>query len=189
MPRQTRRAPSGGVPFNITFPSTQGTSLINPGQASCVLNPSYSDSFYCRQYFPNGVGYGFEPVYPYWMPSGGYSTDEAPAPAPEPQPDAQLADQVGNLAAQVEMMRREQAQNYYGNAVPPAPAAEKPPSTVLVFRDGHQLEVQNYAVAGTTLWVFSDQETRRVPLADLDVAATERVNAQRGIDFETPNPQ
>ena len=41
-------------------------------------------------------------------------------------------------------------------ASPTAPPAEAPvpdlPATVLVFKDGHQLEVQNYAVIGDTLY-------------------------------------
>jgi hypothetical protein len=50
------------------------------------------------------------------------------------------------------------------------------------------MEVQNYAIMGETLWVFSDQRTRRVPLADLDLAATKRVNGDRGVDFVAPSP-
>jgi len=30
---------------------------------------------------------------------------------------------------------------------------------------------------------------RRVPLADLDLAATERVNGERGVEFVSPNTQ
>ena len=66
---------------------------------------------------------------------------------------------------------------------------EKPPATLLVYRDGHQVEVQDYAILGKTLWVFSDQRMQQVPLADLDLAATERVNGARGVDFGAPGPQ
>jgi hypothetical protein len=172
-------------------PPVRPSSLINPGQASCVLNTSYSNSPYCRQYYPYGASFGFEPVYPYWMPSSGFETDQtaAPPPSPEPPPDTELADQVGFLAAQVQMMRQEQAQrDYRGSAIPPV-AEPAPQPTVLVYRDGHQVEVQNYAIVGQTLWVFSDQATRRVPLTDLDLTSTQRVNAERGVDFVTPEPQ
>lgn len=63
---------------------------------------------------------------------------------------------------------------------------EKLPTTLLVYRDGHQMEVQDYAIQGKTLWVFADQRTRQVPLADLDLAATHRINVERGVDFDTP---
>ncbi|MGA2982666.1 MAG: hypothetical protein ABSG32_02560 [Terriglobia bacterium] len=133
---------------------------------------------------------GFEPVYPYWFPSGGNETDQPAPAAAEPEPDP-LAAQVGNLAAEVEMMREDQASRDFRGApaAEPPVAAEKAPKTLLIYRDGHQLEVQDYAIQGKTLWVFSDQMTRRVPLADLDLVATQRVNGERGVDFTAPDPQ
>jgi hypothetical protein len=169
-----------------------GTSLINPGESSCLLNPSFAGSFYCRQYFSGRPGFGFEPVYPYWFPSMGYDSEQTAAPAPEPEQDNQLAAQVGNLAAEVELMREDQALRDSRAAPSPEPSVsreEKPPATLLVYRDGHQVEVQDYAIVGNTLWVFSEQRTGRVPLADLDLAATQRANGERGVDFVAPNPQ
>jgi hypothetical protein len=124
---------------------------------------------------------------PYWFPSTGYETDQ-PAPPPPVEPDNQVAAQVGNLAAEVEMMREEQALRDSQMVAPPAqPAAEeKPPSTFFIYRDGRQLEVQNYAIVGKTLWVFSDQSTRRIPLADLNLIATRQFNEDRGVDFTLP---
>jgi hypothetical protein len=89
------------------------------------------------------------------------------------------------------MMREDQAVHASRGAPaePPAGAEQKPPTTLLVYRDGHQVEVQEYAIQGQTLWVFSDQATRRVPLADLDLAATERLNGERGVEFVPPNAQ
>jgi len=186
--RQARSA-TYGTTYKLTIPPVRGSSLINPGEASCTLNPSYSGSPYCRQFYPRGANYGVEPVYPFWMPSGAVESEEAPAPAVQPQTDPQLADQVGNLAAQVEMLREEQAQRDYRGPAPPVAAEPQPPPTVLVYRDGHQVEVHNYAILGKTIWVISDQTTQRVPLADLDLASTQRANAERGVDFSTPDLQ
>ena len=58
--------------------------------------------------------------------------------------------------------------------------------TVLVFRDQHREEVSNYAIAGQTLLSFSAQRTKKIPLADLDVAATEKANDDRGVTFRVP---
>jgi len=33
--------------------------------------------------------------------------------------------------------------------------------------------VENYAIAGQTLWVFTEQRARKIPLADLDIPATQ----------------
>ena len=60
------------------------------------------------------------------------------------------------------------------------------PATVLVFRDQHKEEVSNYAIVGTTLWSFSGQRTKKIPVAGLDVAATEKANDDRGVAFRFP---
>lgn len=103
-----------------------------------------------------------------------------------------LANQEGNLAAEVESLREDQARRDSQGPVnyePPSPAQEMPPTTVLAYRDGHKVEVQNYAIAGKTLWVFFDQRTRQIPLAELDLPATQRVNEDHGVDFDTPDPR
>jgi hypothetical protein len=64
--------------------------------------------------------------------------------------------------------------------------AEPVPATVLVFRNRRQQEVQNYAIVGQTLWAFSAGRTQKIPLADLDVPATEKANDDRGVAFRVP---
>jgi hypothetical protein len=63
--------------------------------------------------------------------------------------------------------------------------SEPSPATILIFRDKHSEEVNNYAVVGETLWVLDEQKARKIPLADLDVAATTRRNEERGVVFQT----
>lgn len=65
---------------------------------------------------------------------------------------------------------------------------EPVPATVLVFRDQHREEVSNYAIVGQTLWSFSGQRTKKIPLAGLDIAATEKANDDRGVTFRAPGP-
>ncbi len=60
------------------------------------------------------------------------------------------------------------------------------PSTVLVFRDGHQSDVVNYAIVGDTLFDFGAGRTRKILLADLDLTATQKANDDRGVDFQVP---
>ena len=77
--------------------------------------------------------------------------------------------------------------------ITPTPAAGSPevdegtPLTVLVFQDGHRTEARNYAIVGQTLWIYTEQDSKKVPLADLDVAATKTANSDRGIVFQVPN--
>lgn len=65
-----------------------------------------------------------------------------------------------------------------------APEALEP--TMLVFKDGHKLEVENYAIIGQTLFDMTPGHARKVPLADLDLEATRRQNDDRGITFQLP---
>jgi len=73
------------------------------------------------------------------------------------------------------------------------PAAEKPAATpeeqqvtILVYRDGHRREIRNYAVLGKTLFDLSSGRMLRVPLAELDLAATRKANEEAGVEFVLP---
>ena len=59
-------------------------------------------------------------------------------------------------------------------------------STVLVFRDQRIQEVQNYAIVGKTLVVIANQRQKKIPLSDLDLATTARLNEERGVAFQLP---
>jgi len=67
----------------------------------------------------------------------------------------------------------------------------KLPPAVLVFRDGHQEEVERYVVQGNSLYTSADywstgSWTRRIPIAELDVPASLKLNAARGGNFSLP---
>lgn len=68
------------------------------------------------------------------------------------------------------------------------PKPEQEPATALVFRDQHVEEVRNYAIAGGTLWVLNEQAAKKIPLAQLDLPATAKMNEDRGVDFQVPGP-
>ena len=68
----------------------------------------------------------------------------------------------------------------------PAPRTEAAPATVIVFRDQHKEEIQNYAIIGQTLWDFAPQHTQKIPLSDLDIPATTKANEDRGVNFNIP---
>ena len=69
--------------------------------------------------------------------------------------------------------------------LPQQPIANEPP-TVLVFKDGHQQEVANYAIVGATLYDLSDGRSKKVALAELDLSATVKQNDDRGVEFKLP---
>ena len=65
----------------------------------------------------------------------------------------------------------------------PPPAA---PPTVLVFKDGRQLEVSNYAIVGNTLFDLTPGHPRRIALADLNLDRTRQQNEVNGVVFQLP---
>jgi hypothetical protein len=62
-----------------------------------------------------------------------------------------------------------------------------PDPTVLIFRDGHQLEIGNYAIVNQTLYDLTPGHPRRIALADLDLPATQKLNDDHGITFDLPS--
>lgn len=66
-------------------------------------------------------------------------------------------------------------------------AATPQPTTILVFRDGHQLEIGNYAIVGDAIYnLAGDYKTHKILLADLDLDKTAKVNQERGYEFRLP---
>lgn len=128
----------------------------------------------------------FAPIY--WISPVDYSQAEV-TPALQSEPDNAIAAQVQDLTNEVEMLREEQSSRMEMAARETesrASAPEEPLKTVLVYRDGHRSEVQDYAILGKTLWVFAGQTTRKVPLAQLDLDGTVRLNDDRGVEFISP---
>jgi len=79
--------------------------------------------------------------------------------------------------------------------VRPKEASQLPatsPPTVLVFRDGRQEEVGRYVIQGDLLYASADHRsagtgTRKIPISELDVPATMKLNTTRGGSFSLPS--
>ena len=65
------------------------------------------------------------------------------------------------------------------------PAANQP-DTHIVFKDGHSVDVSNYAIIGTTVYDLTPGHSRKIALSDIDVPATQKQNEDRGVDFNVP---
>ena len=130
-------------------------------------------------YYPYG-DYGYEDPFFYDTENDqdSYASYQAPsytAPPPEEsglRSDVQaLSGKIDRLQADVEARSRK---------------PEQEPTTALVFRDQHVEEVRNYAIAGGTLWVLNAQAAKKIPLTQLDLVATAKMNDDRGVDFQVP---
>jgi hypothetical protein len=163
----------------------------------CIHGPFFS-GFPCRHFFfNNAFVWGYAPFYAdYSYPDYSYPDySYAPAqqqPAAADNNNVELAYEVGRLSGEVEQLREEKAsegtayqEQQPAPAVAPARPAKPEPDTLvtLVFRDGHRITVKNYAIVGSTLWILNDRSSRKVPLSDLDVEATQRVNEENGVEL------
>lgn len=68
----------------------------------------------------------------------------------------------------------------------PEPVIAVQPSTFLIFKDGHQQQVSNYAIVGTNLFDLTPGHQLKIALSDLDLTATQKANDDQGIDFKLP---
>ncbi len=146
--------------------------------------------------FPSsGFGFGGFPFvsYPYVYPpifGMDYSSYESQPIQQQPQTvyvqqeNPGLQDEVSRLADQVERLTEQQAQQRA--PAPPATSRQSSVPTTLVYRDGRRSEVENYAIVGQTLWIFSETHARKVPMSDLNLPATRAANEQRGVEFLGP---
>jgi hypothetical protein len=150
-----------------------------------------------RGYYGYGGGYSgwYGGVSVGYYPSGYYSSGWYSDPATQypvyayANPDNTNAgynqqQEIDRLNNEVSQLRAEQQSSAVRSSSPPRPQIQA--DTVLVFRDRHTEEIQNHAITGKTLWVFTEQRARKIPIAELNVPATTKANEARGIDFRLP---
>ena len=143
------------------------------------------------QPFFGGFG-GYAPYYwpdPFYSPY--YSTPSYVDPgylAPQDSTNDDLSDQVQRLSQEIQDLRLQEealAASRMQPPPPPPPSTPEPPPTptVFVFRDGHRVSIQNYAIVGSMLWVLDERTSTKIPLADLDLDATQKINRGNGVRF------
>ena len=202
-----------GVPASITSAGPNGIQPRNPffNQPTCCINPLFPVNprppqgqrhrHQRGQFFPGGGA-----VYvPYAYPVVGEpDTGDATAEQQESQRDERdendyrggptIFDRRGPgqpARPYADEYAHRRSRNQAEAEAAPAPLADAAPvadqpQTVLVFKDGHQIEVQNYAVIGDTLYDLTPGRHHRILVADLDLTSTAKQNDDRGIDFRLP---
>jgi len=201
----TSRAQMNGAPASVTSPGFGGHAVNgtpasvtsvgrggyapSPGVTFSTQVPTQGTSQHTHHHHNDGIGeiYAVPYAVPYPYP---YAADDANV--------ADAQDDDGYQGGPTIFDRRGSGSDSY---IPPAqdvPAAhaslasgssepDSPPDpTTLVFKDGHQIEVGNYAIVGQTLYDLAPGHPRKIALADLDLPATEKQNDDRGIRFQLP---
>ena len=101
----------------------------------------------------------------------------------------ELLYEVKRLTRKVQRLREAQKEQRQLRQTPPEPPQSTQEASlpmVLVFHDGRQMEVQGYAIVGQTLWAFTERSSTQIPIADLDLEATQKLNADHGVRFPLP---
>ncbi len=183
-PSVTSLGPRGYTPGSPTC-CFRGTSSANPNHPQNSHHPHHDRSLPW-----GGAVYG-APYYGYYD-SG---SDVADDPAGEYNGGPTIFDRRGPGTAPAPPQgssrasnNSPQSQSDYDSAAPSDAPAPDQPQTILVFKDGHELEVANYAIVGNTLFDLTAGHRQKIALADLDLTATAKQNDDRGIDFQLPAP-
>lgn len=189
---------AGGVHLSgAHHPGFHNSGFHNP---SFVHSPHHGPIIVTRGHFGGHRRfYPYNPLYSwygYGYSSWDYDDAEYDARFGNNNYDYQTASEINRLSNEVAQLREEQ--DYAQAPARPAPApAPQPPvqakaqedlPVVVVFLDKHIREVKSYAVANEMLVVLDGDKRTKFPLADIDLAATMKLNDERGVDFQIPNP-
>ena len=180
-----------------SFHSGMSLHASHGGPTLIVGNP-----FHHNHGFHHGFhrpGFGLYPYYGWYSPfwdwgNSSYDSRDDYANA-YASAQYQTNAEIDRLSNEVEELREERAN---AQAQPPVP---RPPlqtqaetksqqdlPVILVFLDKHIQEVRNYAVANEMVVAFDGTRTRKYPLMDIDLAATMKLNDERGVNFNVPPP-
>lgn len=129
----------------------------------------------CGWYWDCGYGFYDNGDLDYGYASQGYGSSGYVAPA---------ADYSADQSAQPV----QQAEAPAGDGFRPAYVRPQPEedAVTLVFKDGRpNQQIHNYMLTRTTVYV-QDERRREIPVDELDLAATEKVNKDAGVEFRLP---
>lgn len=139
-------------------------------------------------FFIGGSYYWGPDYYPYYGYPYAYSAPVVAAPPSyyyrdDDNDHGDLRRDIDELNGKIDHLQKDvEARTYVPR--PPSRQEAVRQSTMLVFKDKHTEEVQNYAVVGGTLWILDEKKASKVALEDLDLDATTRLNDERGVEFE-----
>jgi hypothetical protein len=172
------------------------------GSGAFISRPPYSRTG-LPAYGKPGDGHHRRPYVPAYRSGYGYGVVGYPIPWIGPgdlgdpdlgYPDADEGDQASAQADSGAENAGAYDEPPYQQALPPYlpaqvhPASVLPPqqAVTLIFKDGRAPEqIHNYILTGTILYV-GDRRPSEIPLDQLDLKETTRVNQDAGVDFQMP---
>lgn len=181
-------SPGRGMSRSSGYPGALG--LRSPAAGYTGIRPGALRSRGNGDYRHVPYPYFFTPYYYPFLdyssaPYGGAPYDVPDDPGAEAAIMAQnsLGEQIQRLSAEVaQLAQNQQAQqtpSYPQYSQPDPPAAP----VMLVLHNGQTLQVQNYAIMDQTFWDFTRQPARKIPISNIDVAASTKATQARGGEF------
>jgi len=139
--------------------------------------------YYGYPVYYGGYSYSMLDSYPAYESSAVYNV---PAAYNAQKDIARQQEDIDRLEDEVAHLREERDARDMAQRPPAERKSDPATPTLLVFRDKHTQEVQNYAIVGQTLWIFGEQRATKLPLSSLDINATAKANEERGLEFQVP---
>ena len=138
-------------------------------------------------------GYGW----PYFYDDYAETYVPEPIAAPQPAPAAPVQVKADPVLLELRGDQWVKVDSFTSAAVVPVNSAAAVPKqssapAVLVYRDGHSEELNSYSIIGPVIYTKGDywssgNWTRKIQIADLDLAATFKQNQDHGVKFELPS--
>jgi hypothetical protein len=152
-----------------------------------VFFSTFPPGFFGYYGYPGYYGGDFYSSADYYPSYDSYGSSYYAAQNDIAQQQQQDIDRLENEVASLREQRESQQRETRDTPIPqPERKSVISTPTLLVFRDQHTQEVQNYAIVGGALWIFSEQRATKLPLSWLDIEATTKANEDRGVDFQVP---
>ena len=137
-----------------------------------------------------GGGYvfpGIVPVFGSYDFGSTFTPEQQAAPVTTDPNALSMAEQIGELRGELNSLKSQAAEKAQQTQARTAVSTPIPlpaePATVIVLRNGQRFETTNYAIMDETLWNFSAKPLQKIPLTSIDVDASRKANATRGVDF------
>ena len=189
---QRRGGSSGGTHFaSGGGHSSAGFHSGNFGRSSSIRvrvgSPNFNRGFYGRRAYYPYAGYYPYGYYGWYSDPLDYDSTEDQDSYAGASYQAPYADDSG-LQRDVQALNGKVDRLQADVAARNRPEPDSEPETALVFHDQHVEEVRNYAISGGAVWVLNAQAAKKIPLVDLDIPATVKMNDDRGVDFQVPEP-
>jgi hypothetical protein len=182
------------------FPRARiGFGGFNRGQffPGSLLYPYFYPPYFYPPYYPDYDYEEYQQNETQASPPQVITVQPAPAPAPAPAASPVQSLVLENQGGQwVRISNFGQPSALAPSTRPESARAGGPPAklppTVLVFRDGHNEEVERYMIQGDVIFIGANywstgSWTKKVPIGALDIPATVRLNEERGGKFSLPS--